>query len=319
MKPSLEIWPVRWMSASHWGFWDEAVATNPALSSPFFRSDFVRSVAASTPRCHAMVFKRMGAVVAILPFEVQSRNRGVLIAPDIVGQHGLIAPENIMPEIELGESVDKAGLRYLRFDQVPACQAVFDPYTTRLDNSPHLILSETMEATRACWRASGQNTFARIEYKTRKLGNRGDIMFEYDSSNPLLYRYLMTNKQKQFNRTGKPNELSAKETQIMLTYLIDERQGGCRSLLSGLYLNGAPVAAHLGLATERVFYSWYPAFGEISGNNSPGFVLFGYLIQALHEKGYLVMDFGTEPMLYKTRLTNSSHMIKRGIVRGPRS
>ncbi|XPV67850.1 MAG: GNAT family N-acetyltransferase [Halarcobacter sp.] len=315
MNTTLEIWPAKWLQNIHWTFWEETVKNNFGLNSPFFDINFFKSIISYQPYSYSMVFKSKGGIIAMLPFEVATKNRARLLSPDIVGLHGLIIHKDNLNKIDLKTAIKKAGLRYLLFDQVPGWQSTFNPFTRIEDNAPNLILSKSIERTKVSWKNSGQNTFVNIDFKTRKLEKKGRLTYIFDTVSPLLFRYLSLNKQNQFYKTGEENLFSTKEFQSILNYLKINKSNNCKLVLSALYLDNIPIAAHLGLSSKKTFYSWYPVMDKKIGNDSPELVLFGYIINTLHKKGYKVLDFGTQPMLYKTRLSNSSYKIKRGLIR----
>ena len=316
MKTTLEIWPASWLQPSHWQFWRESVAENPGLRHPFFSPELFQALVNTGEHHHAMLFKRHGVLAGILPFEVRSRNRGFLVDERVIGQHGLISPESAPRGIDLRDAVRKAGLRGLRFDQVPTAQNLFAPYPTARDNAPELVLGRSYRALVAEFQAAGRSTFRNIAYKRRRLTRLGEVAFEFDSSSGRLYRYFLREKQARLEQSGLHNPFGNRRNMEMIRNLRADRAGPLRAVLSGLYIDNRPVAAHLGLACNGIFYSWIPATTRLAGAESPGLVLMGQLIEELHRRNYAVFDFGTSPATFKSRLSNSSYTIRRGFIPG---
>lgn len=315
MNFTLEVWPAKWINAEHIEFWHHSLACNPLLQGPFFRPEFFECLVKSRKRCFLTVFRNNREIVALLPFELGKRNIAYPIANEIIGYYGMIAPENNFPGWNLQEIIKRIGLSGFVFDQVPLGQTLFAPHTKKIEYSPALMLKSTHHETVEYWKKSGQNTFDRLDYKTRKLGKKGRLRFEFSSQCPRLFHFFMKQKQIQYMRTGANNDLGIRENLMLLRTVSEQKTSSLRLILSGIYLNDEPVAAHVGLASEKVMYSWFPAMKHMGENQSPGLALYSHLIPRMHEEGYEMLDFGTMPLQIKTRLMNASYPIRRGFVR----
>lgn len=316
MNCSLEVWPAEWINAEHMEFWHHSLTCNPLLQGPFFRPEFFECAVKTRKNCFLTVFRSNRQILALLPFELGKRNIAYPIANDLIGYYGIISTENSFPDWCLKEIVKKMGLSGFVFDQVPAGQTLFAPNTKQIEYSPALVLKGTHRETVEYWKKSGQNTFDRLEYKARKLSKKGTLHFEFSSQSPRLFHFFMRQKQSQYLRTGAYNDIAVKENLMLLRKVSEQKTDSLRLVLSGLYLNNEPVAAHVGLASGKIMYSWFPAMKHMDENQSPGLALYSYLIPRMNEEGFEMLDFGTQPFNIKTRLMNTSFPIRRGFVRG---
>lgn len=315
MNFSLEVWPAEWVNPEHMEFWHYSLECNPLLQGPFFRPEFFECLAKTRKNCFLTVFRSNRKTLALLPFELGRRNIAYPIANAIIGYYGIIAPVNNFPGWSLKDIVKKIGLSGFVFDQVPLGQTLFAPHTTKIEYSPALMLKSTHHETVEYWNNSGQNTFDRLEYKTRKLGKKGSLHFEFSSQCPRLFHFFMKQKQIQYLRTGAYNDIAVKENLVLLKKVSEQKTNSLRLVLSGLYLDGDPVAAHVGLASGKIMYSWFPAMKRMDENQSPGLALYSHMIPRMNEEGFEMLDFGTLPLNIKTRLTNTSYPIRRGFVK----
>lgn len=315
MNFTLEVWPAEWVNTEHMEFWHHSLTRNPLLQGPFFRPEFFECLVKARKNCFLTVFRSNKKILALLPFELGKRNIAYPIAHAIIGYYGIIAPENSFPNWCLKEITKRIGLNGFVFDQVPLGQTLFAPHTKKIEYSPALMLKSNHQETAEYWNKSGQNTFDRLEYKARKLSKKGTLYFEFSSHSQRLFHFFLKQKQTQYLRTGAYNDIAVKENLMLLRKVSEQKTNSLRLVLSGLYLNDEPVAAHVGLASGKIMYSWFPVMKQMDESQSPGLALYSYMIPRMSEEGFEMFDFGTQPLNIKTRLMNASFPIRRGFVR----
>lgn len=315
MENIIELLPAESLKGKYLEYWKFSINQNSLLRNPFFHNDFYELLFASRKKCFFIVVRNGSEILGLLPFQLGRGNIGYPVANELVGYYGIVSSDPFCCDWNLKQIVKKVGLSGLVFDQVPMAQVPFAAYTRKIEYSPALIMKDRYIETTDYWQKSGQNTFDRMAYKLRKIGRQGSIRFEYSSHCPKLFHFFIKEKQLQYFRTGAYNVIGMKENTELLRNLFNMREKNeLRFILSGLYLNNEPVAAHIGLAFKKIIYSWFPVMKSVEPGQSPGLALYSHLIPKLHEEGFSVLDFGTKPLNIKTRLMNFSFPIRRGFI-----
>ena len=99
--------------------------------------------------------------------------------------------------------------------------------------------------------------------------------------------------------------------------LFHTRGQTCSGLLSVLYADGKPVAAHFGLRSEHVLACWFPAYDPAYARYSPGLVLHLRMARAAAGDGMAYLDLGRGAKEYKESLKTRDLSVSEGWVTRP--
>jgi CelD/BcsL family acetyltransferase involved in cellulose biosynthesis len=92
------------------------------------------------------------------------------------------------------------------------------------------------------------------------------------------------------------------------------KASGFQGVMSALYAGDELLAAHLGMASERVLHFWLPAYNRAYGRFSPGSILLLELARAAAATGWTRIDLGKGPEHYKSRFRSGAFSVAEGSV-----
>jgi CelD/BcsL family acetyltransferase involved in cellulose biosynthesis len=151
--------------------------------------------------------------------------------------------------------------------------------------------------------------------KERRLGrDAGPVHYVHDERDPVALRTLMGWKSAQYRRTGRSDRFAHAWITALVTRLFHTRSDPFAGILSVLYADGRPVAAHFGLRTERVLACWFPAYDPAYAKFSPGLILHLRMAEAAANDGIAHLDLGRGQKDYKDSLKTRELNVSEGWV-----
>ncbi|MGP4090252.1 GNAT family N-acetyltransferase, partial [Streptomyces sp. KR55] len=149
----------------------------------------------------------------------------------------------------------------------------------------------------------------------RKLGrDAGEVVYVHDERDPAALRTLMDWKSAQYRRTGRSDRFAHDWIIRLVEQLFHTRSQPFAGILSVLYADGKPIAAHFGLRSERVLACWFPAYDPAYSKYSPGLVLHLRMAEAAAADGIAYLDLGRGQKEYKDSLKTREIQVFEGWV-----
>lgn len=151
--------------------------------------------------------------------------------------------------------------------------------------------------------------------KERRLArDHGTVRYVHDERDPAVLRTLTEWKSAQYRRTGRSDRFAQSWINELVRQLFHTGSPQFAYLLSVLYVDDVPVAAHFGLRSERVFAQWFPAYDPAYAKYSPGLILHLRMAEAAAADGIAYMDLGRGQKQYKDSLKTRELTVSEGWV-----
>jgi CelD/BcsL family acetyltransferase involved in cellulose biosynthesis len=293
--------------------WESLRSANVGLDSPFFAPQFYQAVGSISSNVEvATVEDDRSELVALWPFERVGR-RAVSVAAPICEITGAIcqsgAPWDPLAVLE------HCDLREWTYDCSPALQAAFAPYHLRHRSSPVIDLRGGWDAYQSELRGRGSSLLRQTARKTRRLSETcGEPEFVWDDKNSLALDCLIRWKQAQYRDTGTRNVMQNDWFRALVDRFCELDSDRFTGLLSTLYVQGRPIAAHFGIRSSAVLAWWFPAYDPEFAHYSPGNTLLIKLIEAASRAGVTRIDLGQGDERYKGSFSNGAIAVAEGVV-----
>lgn len=309
---SIDIVPAIDLSPRICERWEAIRQANPNLESPFFSSEFTRSVGIFCEDARVAVFRSRDEEVGFLPF--QSRGRTAFpIGKRINDNHGIIS----VPEVNIEWDRLLDAMQVKRF----AYRGLVEP----LDADAHHFGYERnyvadfrqippSYSNYGDWLEDSRDTIKKQRRKTRKLEKlHGPLRLEFDSVDPDGFGRIIEWKRNRYQTAKTFDVFSVKWIEELLEHLHrnGERLKGC---LSTLYAGDQMVSSHLGMREGRILHYWFPAFDPAFAFASPGTALFLALCREAPDWGIDLIDFGYGEQPYKRKLANRVNRVPFGAI-----
>jgi CelD/BcsL family acetyltransferase involved in cellulose biosynthesis len=295
--------------------WADFQQLDPTLESPFFRPEFAQAVASAGDSAEVAVLEADGAPVGFFPFGRDDSRRGLggPVGWDLCDYHGLVTRPGLA--VDVAQVVRACGLSAWDFDQVPAVQTAFGPHVRSAARSPYLDLSAGFDAYVTGRNESGTDAVRRTQRKTRMLAREvGPLRFEYQTTDPDVFRALLRWKQAQFARTGVPDLFALGWPVEVLERVLAAPGEEFAGVLSALHAGDKLVAIALCLRSRAVLHGWLTAYDPEFGRYSPGMVQTLELARAAADRGIRRLDLGRGEEEYKLRLMSGAVPLVEGSV-----
>lgn len=293
--------------------WRELRAESGAPENPFLDPAFTTAVGQVRPGARVAVLRDGGTPVGFLPYERGPLGRGRAIGLGVSDSQGAV----LRPGLRLDSRALLAAcaLSSWEFDNLEAGQHLFVPHAVEELASPVVDLDRGYEHYTDGLRARSPGFLKQTLAKERRLARQvGEVRFVYDARDPEALRALMRWKSAQYRRTGRRDRFAQRWITRLVELLAHGDDPGCRGLLSVLYADGRPVAAHFGLRSATVLSWWFPAYDRDHGRYSPGLVLHLRMLQAAAADGIRTVDLGSGPARYKDSLKTRELPVYEGAV-----
>lgn len=291
--------------------WEELRATNPVYASPFYSPHFALAVGDVRRDAQVAIFEQDGQITGFLPFH---RVRGRIAKPiggHLNDYHGAI----LMPGLLLSDPglLKAAGLDAYDFDHLPQQFGCGLNATDVGEASPQMDLSmgygDCIAAKGESWKR-GQRDMAR---KSRKMERElGPIRFEFSSRSSDLFELHGEMRNALYRRMGLRADYGTGWDGEVLRSLHNSDSPGFRSVLSVLFADSRPVAAHFGLVSGDVLHWWFPAYDLAVQRYSPGLQLIDACARQATNEEISMIDFGKGDDRYKALFADRSTPMLKG-------
>jgi CelD/BcsL family acetyltransferase involved in cellulose biosynthesis len=290
--------------------WDSGLQ---GLANPFLSPEFTVAVSRFRRGVRVAVIREGGEPAAFFPFQ-----RGAFGAGRAVGI-GLSDCQGVVHRPGFGwdahELLRECGLAVWEFDHLVDGQRPFATGATGSYRSPVMDVGRGYPAYLEHLRRHAPK-FARTTLaKERRLArDAGEVRYVHDERDPAVLRTLMRWKSAQYRRTGRGDRFARPWVVDLLEFLLHSRGGSFAGMLSALYADGRPVAAHFGLRGERVLACWFPAYDTAFARYSPGLLLHLRMAEGAAAGGLAYLDLGRGEKEYKESLKTRDLLVHEGWV-----
>ncbi|MFC4981576.1 GNAT family N-acetyltransferase [Streptomyces atroolivaceus] len=292
--------------------WRELRAESGAPAQPFMEPEFALAVGRVRPHARvAVIGEGAGGTAGFFPFERGRLGHGRAVGLGVSDVQGAV----LRPQLPLGakELLRACSLSTWEFDNLEERQGLFEPDAARSHASYVIDVGHGYEAYEKALRARSPKFLRTTLAKERKLGREaGEVRFVLDERDPAVLRTLMEWKSAQYRRTGRRDRFAKRWIRGLGEFLFHTRAPGCSGLLSVLYADDRPVAAHFGLRSRTVLSCWFPAYDPSFAKFSPGLVLHLRMARAAADDGVGMLDMGRGAAVYKDALKTGELRVYEG-------
>ncbi|MEV0976743.1 GNAT family N-acetyltransferase [Streptomyces sp. NPDC049915] len=288
----------------------------PQMANPFLSPEFTLAVGRCKRGVRVAVVREKGPSgepVAFFPYQRYPAGVGRAVAFGMSDCQGLVHRPGF--EWDADELLAACGLTLWEFDHLTAGQHPFEQSATGSFASPVIDVAEGWDAYLARLRAKSPTFTGTTLAKERKLGrHHTDVRYVHDERDPAVLRTLMEWKSAQYHRTGLADRFARPWITQLVQQLFQTRSEPFAGILSVLYADGRPIAAHFGLRTERVLAVWFPAYDPAFAKYSPGLIHIMHMVQAAARDGIAYLDLGRGDSRYKDSFKTDELSVSEGLV-----
>ena len=286
---------------------------SPGLANPFLSPEFALAVGRYRRGVRIAVVRERGEPVAFFPFQRTAAGVGRAVGLGISDAQGLVHRPGFTWDAR--ELLRACGLAVWEFDHLVEGQGPFETGAPRSFPSPVLDVDRGYETYLAQLRKRSPKFTRTTLAKERRLHRAAsEVRYVHDERDPAVLRTLMGWKSAQYRRTGRSDRFAHEWISGIVRQLFHTRSDSFAGILSVLYADGKPVAAHFGLRTERVLACWFPAYDPAYATYSPGLILHLRMAEAAAADGIAYLDLGRGHKEYKDSLKTRELTVSEGWV-----
>jgi CelD/BcsL family acetyltransferase involved in cellulose biosynthesis len=287
--------------------------SSPYLGNPFLSPEFTVAAGEFRPDARVAVLSDGSATLGFLPFERHRFGAGTPIAAGLTDCQGLIHAPGV--EWDSRELLRACQLSVWQFDHLVDGQRPFERYRSAVEPSPIIDLADGYDSYYQKLSARSPQFCRNLERKERKLEREaGHLRFVADSDDESAFRALLAWKSIQYERTGQVDIFARPWVTGLVETLFNSRGDHFSGLLSVLYADDVPIAAHFGLRGDGVLAHWFPAYDVGFSKYSPGLIMHRCLAEFTPSVGVRVIDMGTGIQRYKDELKTGDIFVGTGMV-----
>ncbi|WP_328745933.1 GNAT family N-acetyltransferase [Streptomyces sp. NBC_00285] len=286
---------------------------SPGLANPFLSPEFTLAVGRYRRGVRIAVVRERDEPVAFLPYQRTAAGVGRAVGLGISDAQGLVHRPGFTWDAR--ELLRSCGLAVWEFDHLVEEQGPFESDASRGFPSPVLDVDQGYETYLAQLRKRSPKFTRTTLAKERRLHRAAsEVRYVHDERDPAVLRTLMGWKSAQYRRTGRSDRFAHQWISGLVRQLFHTRSDSFAGILSVLYADGKPVAAHFGLRTERVLACWFPAYDPEYATYSPGLILHLRMAEAAAADGIAYLDLGRGHKEYKDSLKTRELTVSEGWV-----
>ena len=306
----VEMLGVECLSGDHWALWDQMRVANPALSSPYFRSEFTRIAAGVTPGARVAVLHQGSDVVGFFPHQTRGGAIQPLAAP-MNDYHGIISHRDAAPTLSHGASL-------LDGNRLNVSGWVGPSGAGQVRQAVMAVLpDEGFEPWYAERRAAQGKYFKDKERARRSLETElGPVRVELGLRDPDLLARIVNLKRDQYRRSGLHDVFACGWTVRLLEALM-QAEGDFGASIAGLWAGDNLCALEYSLHADSHYHFWFPTYVPGLSRCSPGVLLSLETMRQGSEQGYRVFDFGFGGEHYKKYFCNASQNLREAVIQKP--
>lgn len=285
----------------------------PGLANPFLSPEFALAVGRCRRGVRIAVVREDGEPAAFFPYQRTAAGVGRAVGLGVSDAQGLVHRPGFA--FDARELLRACGLAVWEFDHLVEGQEPFGARACATFASPVMDVDRGYDAYLAHLRERSPKFTRTTLAKERRLGrDAGGVTYVHDERDPAALRALMDWKSAQYRRTGRSDRFAHDWITRLVHQLFHTRSEPFAGILSVLYADGRPVAAHFGLRTERVLACWFPAYDPDCAKYSPGLVLHLRMAEASAADGIAYLDLGRGQKDYKDSLKTRELQVSEGWV-----
>jgi CelD/BcsL family acetyltransferase involved in cellulose biosynthesis len=286
---------------------------SPELANPFLSPEFAHAVSRCRRGVRIAVVREGGEPAAFFPFQRSATGVGRAVGLGVSDAQGLVHRPGFTWDAR--ELLRACGLSVWEFDHLVQGQEPFEAEASGTFPSPVMDVDQGYEVYLSRLRDRSPKFTKTTLAKARKLGRDAeDVRYVHDERDPAALRTLMAWKSAQYRRTGRSDRFAHAWITRLVHQLFHTRSESFAGILSVLYANGRPIAAHFGLRTERILACWFPAYDPAYAKYSPGLVLHLRMAEAAAADGIEYLDLGRGRKEYKDSLKTRDLHVSEGWV-----
>ncbi|MFI8534349.1 GNAT family N-acetyltransferase [Streptomyces aquilus] len=286
---------------------------SPELANPFLSPEFALAVGRCRRGVRIAVVREDGEPAAFFPFQRTAAGVGRAVGLGVSDAQGLVHRPGFGWDAR--DLLRACGLAVWEFDHLVEGQEPFATGTRGSFPSPVMDVDQGYDAYLRHLRSQAPKFTRTTLAKERRLGrDAGGVRYVHDERDPAVLRTLMDWKSAQYRRTGRSDRFAHDWISHLAQQLFHTRSEPFAGILSVLYADHRPVAAHFGLRTERVLACWFPAYDPAYAKYSPGLVLHLRMAEAAAADGIAYLDLGRGQKEYKDSLKTREITVSEGWV-----
>ncbi|MFE3852179.1 GNAT family N-acetyltransferase [Streptomyces griseorubiginosus] len=286
---------------------------SPGLANPFLSPEFALAVGRCRRGVRIAVVREQGEPAAFFPFQRTAAGVGRAVGLGISDAQGVVHRPGFTWDAR--ELLRACGLAVLEFDHLVEGQGPFATGTAKGFPSPVMDIDQGYETYLAQLRErSPKFTRTTLAKERRLIRAASEVRYVHDERDRAVLRTLMDWKSAQYRRTGRSDRFAHEWIADLVHQLFHTRSEPFAGILSVLYGDGKPVAAHFGLRTERVLACWFPAYDPEYAKYSPGLILHLRMAEAAAADGVAYLDLGRGQKEYKDSLKTRELTVSEGWV-----
>lgn len=307
----IEPIPARDLSPDLIARWEHILNHSPELASPYFRPEFVRTVAGVRSGVEIGILRDGHDVVGFFPFE---RLHGLVARPvggRLSDYQGVIAA----PETPWSVAGIMSGcrLKAWEFDHQLASQTQLAPHFTNAGQSRLLDLSPGYEQYVERRKAAAK-TLSETLRKFRKFQREHDVRFVWHSDDEAAFQQLLQWKSEQYIRTGQTDLFATSWIVKLIRAIWQTQTPPFAGVLSVMYANDQIAAVHFSMQSGARLHSWFPAYDVELSKFSPGACQLLCMAQHAAQHGIDCIDLGKGDEEYKLMFASGSVPLAEGVV-----
>lgn len=293
--------------------WHTMQRETGTLANPFLCPEFAMAVDRFRPDARLAVLADGPAIVGFFPFQRRRFGVGVPIGAGLTDCQGLIHAPAV--DWDPRELLRACKLNEWQFDHLVAGQAPFKGYVSAVVPSPVIDLTDGFAAYQEKLRIKSPQFGREVARKARRLQREaGELGFVVDSEDLSALRELISWKSDQYRRNGWVDVFSRPWIVDLVNYLFSIRSDRFAGLLSVLYADQTPVAAHFGIRSRHILAHWFPAYDVRFATRSPGLIQHLRMAAETTTIGIDLIDLGTGAERYKNTLKSYDLTVTEGVV-----
>lgn len=309
----IRVVPPGELSSADIDSWRSMQSSSPAFANPFLSPEFAVIVGELRPNTRVAVLSEGSSVVGFFPFERHRSGAGEPVAAGLTDCQGLVHAPGV--QWDARELLRACRLSAWQFDHLVAGQHAFERYRTAIRPSPIIDLTDGFDSYRRMLASRSPQFCRNLERKERKATRElGGLRFVADSRDASAFRALLAWKSTQYRRTGQVDIFTRPWVADLMRALFSYRSDGFGGLLSVLYADETPVAAHFGLRGREILAHWFPAYDVSYSKYSPGLIMHMRMAEFTPGAGVRVIDMGTGSNRYKEELKSADIFVGAGMV-----
>lgn len=312
---SISVLRASQLSDSDVARWNEILASNPCLDSPYFRPEFTLAVAKVRNDVEIAVLRYGGEIRGFFPFQRGRFNVGSPIGGRLSDFHGPITENGL--SLPFQEVVERCGLRTFPFDHLLVEEPSRLPAHSQVCGSPYLALPNGFDAYLSTQKYYSKHIGQYVRKKNKIERENGVLVTNFDSRSQGDFNQLFDWKVDQYQRTGAFNPFRFQWPTDLLKEIWSMRTESFRGVLSTVHIGKELLGAHFGMISHGVLHYWFPAYNPDYHKYSPGNLMLLEIAEKGSRQGVAKIDLGkgTEP--YKLCFGSAQTLVAEGCVRTP--